>query len=219
MKRFILFGVSAVVLAACGQAVNAGTPTPTPSKSAAAVHTATNATLGTFLTTGNGRTLYYFTAEHDAQITCIGACTQTWIPYKSNSGLLTTDVTLPGTLTTVPRPDGGRQVTYSDWPLYTFIGDKAAGDTNGDGILGKWFVATTSLMENLPTPTPAPTPEPTAAPTHVATPAPTMHPTPLPTRRPTPPPTPMPTSCIPGSNGGDHDGDNNGGPSDGDGCQ
>ena len=215
MKRFILFGVSAVVLAACGQAVNAGTPTPTPSKSAAAVHTATNATLGTFLTTGNGRTLYYFTAEHDAQITCIGACTQTWIPYRSNSGLLTTDVTLPGTLTTVPRPDGGRQVTYSDWPLYTFIGDKAAGDTNGDGILGKWFVATTSLMENLPTPTPAPT----AAPTHVATPAPTTHPAPLPTKRPTPPPTPMPTSCIPGSNGGDHDGDNNGGPSDGDGCQ
>jgi predicted lipoprotein with Yx(FWY)xxD motif len=215
MKRLILFGVSAVVLAACGQAVNAGTPTPTPSKSAAAVHTATSATLGAFLTTGNGRTLYYFTPEHDAQITCIAACTQTWIPYRSNSGLLTTDVTLPGTLTTVPRPDGGRQVTYSDWPLYTFAGDKAPGDTNGDGILGKWFVATTSLMENLPTPTPAPTP----APTHVATPAPTVHPAPLPTKRPTPPPTPAPTSCIPGSNGGDHDGDNNGGPSDGDGCQ
>jgi len=215
MKRLILFGVSTVVLAACGQAVNAGTPTATPSKSAAAVHTATNATLGTFLTTANGRTLYYFTPEHDAQITCIGACAQTWIPYRSNSGLLTTDVTLPGTLTTVPRPDGGRQVTYSDWPLYTFSGDKAAGDTNGDGILGKWFVASTSLMENLPTPTPAPTP----APTHVATPAPTLHPAPLPTKRATPPPTPMPTSCIPGSNGGDHDGDNNGGPSDGDGCQ
>jgi predicted lipoprotein with Yx(FWY)xxD motif len=215
MKRLILFGVSAITLTACGQTVSAATPSPTPSKSAVAVHAATNATLGTFLTTADGRTLYYFTLEHESQIACIGACVQTWIPYKSPSGLLTTNVTLPGTLTTVPRPDGGRQVTYSDWPLYTFSGDQAPGDTNGDGIVGKWFVATTSLMENLPTPTPAPT----AAPTQVATPAPTMHPAPLPTRRPTPRPTPAPTSCIPGMNGGDHDGDNNGGPSDGDGCQ
>jgi predicted lipoprotein with Yx(FWY)xxD motif len=211
MKRLILFVLSALALAACGQTVSAGTPLPTQSKSAVGVDVASNATLGTFLTTAEGRTLYYFTPEHDSQIACIGACVQTWIPYKSPSGLLTTNVTLPGTLTTIPRPDSGRQVTYSDWPLYTFSGDTAAGDTNGQGILGQWFVATTALMQDLPTPTPAPTP----APTHVAVPAPTMHPVPLPTRR----PTPAPTSCIPGMNGGDHDGDNNGAPTDGDGCQ
>jgi predicted lipoprotein with Yx(FWY)xxD motif len=213
MKRLILFGVSAVALAACGQAVSAGTPSATPSRGAVAVHVGSSAELGSFLTTAAGRTLYYFSPEHDAHIACVDACLQTWIPYKDNSGLLTANVILSGTLTTIPRPDGGRQVTYSDWPLYTFSGDNAPGDTNGQGMLGQWFVATTALMEDLPTPTPAPTP----APTHAVVPAPTMHPAPLPTLRPTP--TPMPTSCIPGSNGGDHDGDNNGGPSDGDGCQ
>lgn len=216
MKRTMFVLLCALALAACGQAVSAGTPSASPSKSATTVSVGSNAALGSFLTTAAGRTLYYFTPEHDSHIACTGQCTTIWQPLLAPSGLLTTKTTLPGTLTTIPR-GGTRQVTYSDWPLYTFSGDKAPGDTNGQRILGQWFVASTSLMEDLPTPTPAPTVAPTvAAPpaaTHAPVPAPTMRPTP----RPTPPP--APTSCIPGANGGDHDGDNNGGPTDGDGCQ
>jgi hypothetical protein len=33
------------------------------------------------------------------------------------------------------------QVTIDGHPLYTFSGDTAAGDTNGEGIGGVWFVA------------------------------------------------------------------------------
>ena len=42
------------------------------------------------------------------------------------------------------RQDGHRQVTYAGHPLYAFVGDKAAGQTNGEGIVafgGTWHVA------------------------------------------------------------------------------
>lgn len=208
MRRLMLLPLSSLALAACGIGAHGSAPSATPTKNAVAIHVASSPTLGSYLTTVNGRTLYYFTPEQDSHpnaphIVATGQLLQTWHPLLSPSGLLTTKVSLPGTLTTVPRPDGGRQVTYNDWPLYTFGGDMTAGETNGQGITGQWFVATTALTEVLPIPTPAPPPPPA--------------PTTAPTARPTP--VPVPTSCIPGMNGGDHDADNNGGPNDGDGCK
>ena len=47
------------------------------------------------------------------------------------------DATLLGTIT---RDDGSTQVTYNGWPLYYFQDDAAAGDTNGQGMEGVWFL-------------------------------------------------------------------------------
>ena len=47
------------------------------------------------------------------------------------------DATLLGTIT---RDDGSTQVTYNGWPLYYFHEDAAAGDTNGQGLGGVWFL-------------------------------------------------------------------------------
>ena len=33
------------------------------------------------------------------------------------------------------------EVTYNGWPLHTFAGDTAAGQTNGQGIGSQWFAA------------------------------------------------------------------------------
>jgi len=43
----------------------------------------------------------------------------------------------------------GNQVSYNGHPLYTYGGDSAAGDVKGDGVEGKWFVATPDLASNM----------------------------------------------------------------------
>ena len=42
-------------------------------------------------------------------------------------------------LGTTKRKDGTEQVTYNGHPLYTFVGDKAAGEANGNESEGTWF--------------------------------------------------------------------------------
>ena len=40
------------------------------------------------------------------------------------------------------RPDGKPQVTYNGHPVYLFVGDHKAGDTNGEGLTAfgsSWF--------------------------------------------------------------------------------
>ena len=53
----------------------------------------------------------------------------------------------PSLLGTTQRSDGKPQVTYNDHPLYLYVGDKKAGDTNGQGITAfgaGWFALTAS---------------------------------------------------------------------------
>jgi len=43
---------------------------------------------------------------------------------------------------TSTRSDGRQQITYSGHPLYLFVKDQKAGDTNGEGLTafgGSWF--------------------------------------------------------------------------------
>jgi predicted lipoprotein with Yx(FWY)xxD motif len=50
---------------------------------------------------------------------------------------------IPGTFGVIKRTDGKRQLTYDGAPLYTFAGDKNAGDMNGQGLFasgGFWWV-------------------------------------------------------------------------------
>jgi hypothetical protein len=45
----------------------------------------------------------------------------------------------PKTLGT-QKVDGGQQLTLGGQPAYTYSGDTAAGDINGQGIGGLWYV-------------------------------------------------------------------------------
>ena len=46
----------------------------------------------------------------------------------------------PKVFSVVEGPDETYQLKAGKWPLYRFSGDTAAGDTNGEGQSGVWFV-------------------------------------------------------------------------------
>jgi len=126
------------------------TPTPTTggSGSSAVLQTATATVKGqseTVLSDTHGMTLYYFTADSATQSACSGGCAQMWHPLVfAGSGGPTSSTTLAGQLS-VQMDANGNQVEYNGHPLYTFSGDTAPAQTNGEGLFGKWFVATPNL--------------------------------------------------------------------------
>jgi len=100
--------------------------------------------VGTYLTGEDGKTLYTFKNDMggSGKSTCNGGCTANWPPYVLHAG----DEVAPGdgvtgSITTITRDEGTTQVAYNSWPLYYFVGDTAAGDTNGQGVNDVWFVA------------------------------------------------------------------------------
>jgi predicted lipoprotein with Yx(FWY)xxD motif len=99
----------------------------------------------TILTNAQGLTLYYFMPDTATTSACTGGCAHAWPPLiMTGSGTPTAASTLPGTLTAVSSGNGN-QVEYNGHLLYNFASDSAPGQTNGEGVGGKWFVATTDL--------------------------------------------------------------------------
>lgn len=108
----------------------------------AALGTASNDQLGDIVTDEQGRTLYRFDKDtnNPPATNCVDACADKWPPVlageKVNVDGIESDL-----VGTVDRPDGSQQVTLKGWPLYRFADDKKAGDINGQGVEGVWFVA------------------------------------------------------------------------------
>ena len=126
----------------------AGAPSPA---NGATITVVTKPGLGKILVGPTGMTLYAWTADTAGVSTCTGQCAQTWPPLSVASGaspVLGTGI--QGTLSQIKRPDGTLQVALNGIPLYYFAGDKAPGDTKGQGIAGKWYVVgpRANLMKN-----------------------------------------------------------------------
>lgn len=135
--------------AACGGTTSAApSPSPTPPP---LVKTATATVAGssqTILVGSTGMTLYYFTPDKGGKITCTGQCLANWpallAPAGSTTVPHTSDITGKFTLLTNTEANG-QQVLYNNWPLYFWTKDKQPGDATGQGVGGKWFVATPGL--------------------------------------------------------------------------
>ncbi|MFJ9555865.1 hypothetical protein ACIRPH_18765 [Nocardiopsis sp. NPDC101807] len=99
--------------------------------------------LGLLLTDGEGNTLYLFTEDEGAGPTCVEECAALWEPLRTAAGTeavpMTAEGVRPELVAAVPRVDGAPQVTYAEWPLYTYTGDAAPGEANGQGADGAWF--------------------------------------------------------------------------------
>lgn len=139
--------LAGLVLAA-GLALVACSTAATPAPAAAggsgpSIATATSATLGVYLTGANGMTLYIFMKDGPGQSNCAGTCATNWPPLTVPAGgSAQAAAGVTGTFATLSRADGTTQVTHNGMPLYYFLGDSKAGDTNGQGTGGVWFVAT-----------------------------------------------------------------------------
>ena len=109
-----------------------------PPSSGTTISTGTTS-LGTVLTNSRGFTLYYFLPEKNSTIgACTGGCLTTWPPLVA-TGTPTAASGATGTLATVSVMVNGAaatEVTYNGWPLHTFASDTAAGQTNGNGVIG-----------------------------------------------------------------------------------
>ena len=99
--------------------------------------------LGKILVDSRGRTLYQLSSDPTRKSTCFGACATNWPPLRA-SGKPTVGTGLRvSRVGTIRRRDGKPQVTYRGHPLYRFVGDSRAGQTNGQGIVafgGRWTV-------------------------------------------------------------------------------
>lgn len=154
----VLLAAAAVLFAACGGPATYGSPAlvptvaptaapvastaPAASSAAYRVEVAQNATLGSYLTGEDGRSLYLLTKDAENATTCTAACAAAWPPFELDPGeSIAAGDGVSGTLATITRADDGKmQVTYNGIPLYYFASDTTAGDINGQGRNGVWFL-------------------------------------------------------------------------------
>ncbi|MFL5870585.1 MAG: hypothetical protein ACJ75R_05850 [Solirubrobacterales bacterium] len=128
-----------LALVACGSNDSSSTSTAAPSAAASGSGTAvalgSGGDLGQILVAGDGRTLYLFEKDDEGDESyCSGECAKDWPPYTTKGAPAAGDGVDASQLTTFKRDDGTTQVAYADHPLYYFSGDKAPGDTNGNGL-------------------------------------------------------------------------------------
>ena len=176
-RTSLLFAVSlalALLIAACGSSTTSGSgggpygggstskSTPTSSTGSSSAVTLKTATLTVggksmvVLTNAQGMTLYYRTSDTPTSV-CSGGCASAWPPVLSQT-TPSVSAKLPGTLSLL-KDANGSQVTYNGHPLYTYSGDSAPGQANGEGFANIWFVAPTNLAATT-TPSGSSTPTP-----------------------------------------------------------
>ena len=162
IRRLSFLLATGVLLAACsaaGAAPVTSPPATTAGASGALTVGSASGALGTYLTGADGRTLYVFTKDSANASTCSGTCSQNWPALTVSNGVAPQAASgVTGTLGTFARADGTTQVTIAGMPLYYYSGDSKAGDTNGQGKLGAWFVAPASGQLSVPSSAPSTSP-------------------------------------------------------------
>jgi predicted lipoprotein with Yx(FWY)xxD motif len=145
-----------VLLAACG--TNAAPTDPAASGPGATTNAQADAgggavaikemhtSKGIVLATAAGLTVYWFAKDTAAQSKCNGSCATYWPPVIGKA-VAAAGTSLPHGFGTIKRADGQLQATYDGHPLYTYAGDTAAGQVNGNDMKAsgaRWWAVTPS---------------------------------------------------------------------------
>ena len=151
---------AAAAAAACSSSSSSSSPAAAPSSSAPASSAPASASasavtisvksvpgVGNVLVNGQGKTLYMLTSEQGGKITCTASsgCTKVWPETTVATGTKATagSGVQSALLGTVTGASGSPEVTYNNWPLYTFAGDPGPGVAKGQGLTnfgGTWYV-------------------------------------------------------------------------------
>jgi predicted lipoprotein with Yx(FWY)xxD motif len=144
--------IAVLLVAACASSSSSPASTATSGSAAAGASSGASGTAlasktikGTLvLTNSAGYTLYWFAPDTSTTSKCTGSCATYWPPVK---GPASAGSGVTGTLGTITRSDGTTQATYDGHPLYTYVGDHAPGQDNGNGLNlsgGVWHEVTVS---------------------------------------------------------------------------
>jgi predicted lipoprotein with Yx(FWY)xxD motif len=142
-------GIPAAALAVAVPAIASAQSNPAPPAASASVAKVRLDTteLGKVLADGGGRALYLFENDKGSKSNWFSTCASAWPPVTTTG----TPKARPGIsackLGTISRGHGVKQVTYNRHPLYRFVKDTRARETNGDGVKAfgaKWNVLNAS---------------------------------------------------------------------------
>lgn len=145
MRKLVIVCLAVAALAAlAGTALGSGASS-TRSAMTVRIGTGKIPKLGTVLVNSKGRTLYMFVPDKQRKVTCVGACAAIWPPVKLPAGMkpAASGAVKASLLGSDRDPAGGRVVTYNRWPLYTYVGDRTAGQAKGQALKlngGYWYV-------------------------------------------------------------------------------
>lgn len=150
----LLAALAALVIAGCGggsSSSSSSSSEPSSSKNASAtksneagsgggtISAAEVEGLGPVLVDSEGMTVYLFTPDKGTESTCYGGCEAVWPPVVAEGKPTAGKGAMSSALGTTKRKDGTMQVTYEGHPVYTYSGDTAPGEANGQEIEGTWF--------------------------------------------------------------------------------
>jgi len=135
-----------LLLAACGSGGSGGSASGAPRYNSSSGGTgsqqaaqkgsiATRSTkLGNVLVDPRGMTLYAFAADRPHKSLCDASCIPYWPPVPGADAAAVARSGVKAKLGTVTRTDGSSQLTANGFPMYTYVGDTTAGQTNGQGL-------------------------------------------------------------------------------------
>jgi predicted lipoprotein with Yx(FWY)xxD motif len=152
----LLAVIGAVVIAGCGGGSSSSSSSETSGGETSGSESATTSSeggggsgtitgaevggVGTVLVDSEGMTVYLFTPDQGTESACYGGCESAWPPVVAEGKPTAGEGAMSSALGTTKRKDGTMQVTYEGHPLYTFSGDSAPGEANGQEDDGTWFV-------------------------------------------------------------------------------
>jgi predicted lipoprotein with Yx(FWY)xxD motif len=92
--------------------------------------------MGKVMANAKGMTLYTFDKDTMGKSNCDKDCLKKWPAFHAAA-----KAKAEGEWSMVKAADGKEMWAYNGKPLYTFAGDKKAGEMNGEGMGGVWHVA------------------------------------------------------------------------------